>query len=242
MVSRGRQLGTAVRNDGGWADEPSSILDHEQFDRPDRVEEHHASGFHLGARVHDAERTPVGREAEEGGQIWSQSRRGGGASRRAGSSRKPLLIERKRRKVVDDEHAERSPRLREPAESSVEMSDRPAEDNPSRIPGDQLAHRNLGLLELSTQITERVLLEQVLLHPPRVWRRRRLLSDLRRRALRHGTAAERRLGKCRGNPSSASVDVRARRHDLVDSIENRIIERDRSSPQRRLKLFYRPWA
>jgi hypothetical protein len=32
----------------------------ERFHRPDRVEEHHAGGFHLGARVHDAERTPIG--------------------------------------------------------------------------------------------------------------------------------------------------------------------------------------
>jgi hypothetical protein len=31
----------------------------ERSHRPDRVEEHHASGFHLGVRIHDAERTPV---------------------------------------------------------------------------------------------------------------------------------------------------------------------------------------
>ena len=64
--------------------------------------------------------------------------------------------------------------------------------------------------------------------------------SLRRRALRNRTATSRGLSDDWGSPCSASVDVSSRRHELVDPIEGRVIQRERGALQRRLKLLHGP--
>ena len=73
----------------------------------------------------------------------------------------PFLIEGESRKVVRGQVVERSLRLGPPAEPGIEVSKCAAERRPSRILGDEIADRLLDLLEVSSEVAERVLLEPV---------------------------------------------------------------------------------